>query len=175
MISQRYRLVLLGLILVVLAGGFRILIEQVQLRRPIPPGTEIYSRTTYELCSHVETTKAQLPQKKQLTLSDLRSLYPSQDGWRSELAEKEVDLARTIQELCPTCRKQTHLGCRGNFVAVVRGPAGVDGGVVRVTKIRVADLPSDLRKQAEQGMLNLPDETSLYQILDSLEENTGSY
>ena len=40
-----------------------------------------------------------------------------------------------------------------------------------MTKIRVDSLPAELRKEAKNGMLDIPDEETLLHILDSLEED----
>lgn len=63
-------------------------------------------------------------------------------------------------------------GEKGGFVAVIRGRPALMG-VIRVTKTRVDSLPSELRRKAKDGILDLPDEETLLQILDSLEEESG--
>lgn len=108
-----------------------------------------------------------------LTLRDLRQLYPSGQGWRSSYGDHQVMVSRTVENLCDKCSEVTHLGEKGGFVAVIRGPAGVNGGIVRVTKFKTNSLPAELRLKAEKGLLDLPDEEALVQILDSLEESSG--
>ena len=167
------RLLVYVLLAIVFVGGYYLWKEQVVTRRPLPEGIKILVQTDYNLCKHKgckETTPLEL---KVLTLHDLRQLYPSQEGWQSRREGNQVMVSRTLENLCEKCSRVTHLGEKGGFVAVIRGPAGVDGGIIRVTKIRVNSLPEELRGKIEKGLLDLPDEETLLQILDSLEENSG--
>ncbi len=170
--KKGYRAVLYLILLVAVAGGFRLLYQWILSGRAIPPETKIFSSTLYILCGHEDGATLNIPRKEKLTLQDLRSLYPARDGWRVGYTGDEVKINRTRQALCPSCRNKTHLGKKGDFVAVIRGPAGVDGGIIRVTALRLSSLPPTVRTQAEKGELDLPDEKALLQILDSLEENT---
>ncbi len=171
--KKKYQAVLYLILLVAVAGGFRLLYQGILSRRTIPPETKIFSRTFYSLCGHENRATLNIPRKGgKLTLQDLCSLYPARDGWRVRYAGKEVEISRTKNALCPSCRKKTHLGRKGDFLAVIRGPAGVDGGIIRATAIRLSDLPLTVRIKAQKGELDLPDEKALLQILDSLEENT---
>jgi len=172
MAKKRFRAVLYLILLVAVAGGFRLLYQGILSRRPIPPETKIFSRTLYSLCGHENRAALNVPREGKLTLQDLRSLYPARDGWRAGYAGNEVEISRTKQTLCPSCQKKTHLGRKGDFLAVIRGPAGIDGGIIRVTAIRLSNLPPTVRTQVQKGELDLPDEKALLQILDSLEENT---
>ncbi len=168
MLGKGFRVLLYGFILVALAGSLRLLNEQVTLRRPLSPETKISARTVYALCDH--EVKSQVDKQKEMSLMDLRKVYSPREGWRSRYIGKDLVFTRTEQGFCPACQKKTHLGEKGGYVAVVRGPAGIDGGIVKVTKIRITNLPSELQEQVRAGRLDLPDEEALLQILDSLEE-----
>ncbi|NPV28408.1 MAG: hypothetical protein HPY58_01885 [Firmicutes bacterium] len=174
MSSKGYRVLLYGFILVAVAGSLRLLQEQVTLRRPLAPETKISARTAYALCRHEVEFPAVLPGKKGLALIDLQQVYPPREGWRSKFTGGGLVFTRTKQGLCPVCRKKTHLGEKGGFLAVIQGPAGVNGGVVRVTKIRISTLPPEFQKRARAGRLDLPNEEALLQILDSLDEGAGN-
>ncbi|MDH7577990.1 MAG: hypothetical protein QHH75_09245 [Bacillota bacterium] len=174
MLSKGYRILLYGLILVAVAGSLRFLQEQVTLRRPLSPGTEISVSTVYALCNHEVKSRAELPQKKEMSLLDLRQVYPPRQGWRSKFIGNTLIFTRTDEELCPACRKKTHLGEKGGYVAVMRGPAGINGGIVKVTNIKIISLPPELQERVRAGDLDLPDEEALLQILDSLDEGAGN-
>lgn len=165
------RLLVFGLLVVVFVGGYYLWQEQVVVRRSFPEDTNIHVQTEYSLCGHQESLDTAPVDLKVQTLLDLRQLYSSQDGWQSRFADQQVMVTRTVDDLCEKCSQVTHLGEKGGFVAVIKGPVGVDGGIVRVTTIETDILPAELCAQAEEGMLDLPDEETLLQIMDSLEEH----
>ena len=169
--KKYYRLLLLLLLAVVCAAIYYLWQEQLVARRPFPDGTNILVKTEYTLCGHQEQTETTAVDLKVSNLRDLRAQFLPQEGWRSRYEREQVAVSRTLEDLCQKCSVLTHLGEKGGFVAVVRGPVGVDGGIVRVTKIRVDSLPAELRKEAKKGMLDIPDEETLLHILDSLEED----
>lgn len=169
---NRYRRVLLyGITAVILVGASFLLWDQALARRPFPTGAQITVKTSYDLCRHEISKTLSSSEIGVLTLKELRSLYPSRDGWRAQVKAKDVVVARAVDGLCERCSQITHLGEKGGFVAVIKGPSGIDGEVVRVTKTRVEILPPELRLKVSAGTLDLPDEESLLQILDSLEED----
>jgi hypothetical protein len=165
------RFVCYGLVLLVLAAGACLVRERIQLTRPLPAGTKVVIRTIYTLSKKEVYGSASLPSQKGFSTLDLLRLYPADQGWRPSFAAGEVILTRTVDGLSPDDMQKTHLGAKGGFVAVIRGPAGVDGGIIRVTTLRLSDLPADYQRQARQGTLDLPDEVALMQILDSLNES----
>lgn len=168
--KKYYRLLFYGILVVVAAGGYY-LQQYAAASRPFPDQMKILVKTDYILCKHQNCSEATPLALKVLTLHDLRELYSSQEGWRSRYENDQVIVSRTLESICPKCSRVTHLGEKGGFVAVIRGPAGVNGEIVRVTKIRVNSLPKDMRRKAQDGVLDLPDEEALLQILDSLEES----
>jgi hypothetical protein len=171
MLNRYRRIFLYGMIGVVLVAASFLFWNQALARRPFPTETQITIRTDYELCSH-EVNKTVFPSEIAVSnLKQLRSLYPSRDGWRAQIKAKNLVVTRTVAGLCEKCSQITHLGEKGGFVAVIKGPPGVKGDVVQVTKTRVETLPSELRLKISTGTLDLPDEESLLQVLDSLEEN----
>lgn len=171
--QKHSRLPIYILLVIVFAGSYYLWQEQVVGRRPLPEGIKILVTTDYNLCKHEDCKETTPLDLKVLTLRDLRQLYPSDQGWRSSYGDNQVMVSRKLDNLCEKCSEVTHLGEKGGFVAVMKGPAGVNGGIVRVTKIKTNSLPIELRRKAEKGLLDLPDEESLMQILDSLEENSG--
>lgn len=169
--KKYYRLLLLLLLIVVGAGSYYLWQEQVVARRPFPEGMNVLIKTDYTLCGHQEQTETTAVDLKVSNLRELRAQFLPQRGWESRYEGEQVVVSRALKDLCEKCSGMTHLGEKGGFVAVIKGPAGVDGGIVRVTKIRVNSLPAELRKDAEEGRLDIPDEETLMHILDSLEED----
>lgn len=173
MTGKASRLIFYLMMLLVLAGGFYLVQQRIQLARPLPAGTKVIARTAYSLCKHEVASNANLPNKKNYSTLDLLSLYPASQGWTPGFTNGGVILTRTVNGLCPICQNKSHLGEKGGFLAVIRGPAGVNGGIIRVTTIRLSSLPADYRQKAQGGTLDLPDEVALLQILDSLDEGSA--
>lgn len=173
-IKKPPRLVFYGVLLLVLAGCLYLGYMRILLERPLPAGTRVVIRTFYALSKSEVDSSAVLPEKKDYSALDLIGLYPADQGWKLSLAGGEAILSRTLAGLSPDDQRKTHLGEKGGFLAVIRGPAGINGGIIRVTTIPLASLPPDYRNQAEKGTLDIPDETSLLQMLDSFDENSGS-
>lgn len=169
--KKYYRLVFVLVLIIVCASGYYLWQEQVIARRPFSDNINISITTEYTICSHDESSETTPKILKVSNLRDLRDRFNAQDGWRSRYQGEQVVVFRKLEELCTKCSEVTHLGEKGGFLAVVRGPAGIDGGIMRVTKIRVDSLPSEMRKEAENGTLDIPDEETLLHILDSLEEH----
>lgn len=167
---KRYRAILYLVLLVAVFLGLRFANEQAVLRKPIPSGTEISAQTTYTLCHHEVTEPVNMPVRQMSALSLEKSALAGVD-WHPEYVGNKLILSRTAEGLCPADRKKSHLATKGEFITVVRGPAGIDGGVIKVTKIKVSSIPRDMQDEARAGKLNLPDGQSLLQILDSIEED----
>lgn len=160
------------ILLVVVAAGARLLHESVLSRRVIPPDVKICCRTLYTVCGHERENPVKLTRQGDLTVAYLLRLYPPKEGWHLEWRGGMVELRRQEEALCPSCQKKSHVGRKGDFVAVIRGPVGVNGGIIRVTSIKLSSLPQNIRREVERGTLDVPDEKVLMQIIDSLEEET---
>lgn len=171
MIVKGYRFFLCILIFVILAGSLRVWQERVALQRPLPPEVKVTIRVCYNLCNHKIETEVIPAEMKNLTVGQLRQLYSLRQGWHTEFNGKDLAITRKVKGLCEVCAKKTHLGEKGGFVAVIRGPTGINGGIIRVTKIKLVSLPSELREQVRMGQLDLPSEEALMQILDSFDES----
>lgn len=171
MFGKYRRLLFYAMATVALGGLIFLLGDRVLASRPFQAGTRVVVKTGYDLCGHEVVVRDGSPAELGApTLRELRYLYPRRQGWQIKVKERNVTAFRSLEELCENCSRLTHLGEKGGFVAVIRGPVGVDGGIVRVTKTRVDSLPAELRRKAREGTLDLPDEETLLQILDSLEE-----
>lgn len=171
MAKKKPPLLFYGMMLLVLAGGICLARERVLLARPLPAGTRVVVRTFYSLSANDADSSASVLDKQVYSALDLIRQYPPQQGWKLSRAGGEVLFTRTVDGLSPADQGKSHLGEKGGYLAVIRGPAGVNGGVVRVTTIRLSSLPAEYRQQAQQGTLDLPDEISLLQILESLDED----
>jgi hypothetical protein len=170
MAKKKPPLIFYGLVLLVLAGGFYLVQERILLTRPLPAGTRVVVRTFYSLSTSDVDSSASVLDEQVYSVLDLMRQYPPQQGWKVSRDGGEVIFTRTVDGLSPADQGKSHLGEKGGYLAVIRGPAGVNGGLIRVTTIRLSSLPDEYRQQAQEGTLDLPDEISLLQILESLDE-----
>ncbi len=129
---------------------------------------KIEGRVLYTLCGHWEPLN--LSSFSKITSEQLLDRFPEEQGWRIEDTGEKLIITKHIKALCPADEEKRHLGRFGDYVAVIKGPPGIDGGIVEVTDIKLSDLPSDLRKSAEQGTLNFPNAQSILEALDSMDE-----
>lgn len=128
----------------------------------------IEAKSLYTLCGHSEPLN--LGDLSGLTQEQLKVNFPREQGWEIEDTEKKVVITKKIKALCPMDEKKRHLGSFGQYVAVIKGPPGINGGIIEVTDIKLSNLPEHFRKQAEQGILDFSSAQHLLEALDSLDE-----
>lgn len=128
----------------------------------------VEGRSFYSLCGHWEPLN--LENYHHVTSESLLDTFPASRGWSIEDLGDKLLITKNIKGLCPADENKKHLGKFGDFVAVVKGPVGVNGGIIEVTNIKLSNLPEDFRQQAESGTLDFPDGQSLLEALDSLDE-----
>lgn len=128
----------------------------------------VEGRSHYSLCNHWEPLN--LENFQDVTSDNLLDTFPPDQGWSIEDAGNKLLITKNINGLCPADEKQRHLGQFGDFIAVVKGPVGINGGIIEVTDIKISGLPENFRQQAELGTLDFPDGQSLLEALDSLDE-----
>lgn len=128
----------------------------------------VEGRTLFSLCGHWEPLT--LGNFSGLTPENLRKDFPSSQGWHVEDNGEKIIITKEINALCPEDDKKRHLGSFGEYVAVVKGPPGIDGGIVEVTEIKLSELPQQFRVQAENGTLDFSNAQHLLEALDSLDE-----
>lgn len=128
----------------------------------------IEGRSVYTLCGHSEPLN--LGSFRGMSLDYLLDNFPADQGWAIEDTGEKILITKKINALCPKDDGKRHLGHFGKYVAVIKGPVGIDGGILEVTDITLSSLPDDLRQQAQQGTLEFPDAQSLLEALDSMDE-----
>ncbi|WP_227765820.1 hypothetical protein [Zhaonella formicivorans] len=129
---------------------------------------EIYKH--YEICNHTvkeQEFKTILDDKR---LAELKIQFPSEEGWSIESNLNSVRIERRIDELCPEDAEKRHLAAAGEFLAVFKGPVGVNGGLERITDIRIQSLPAEWQEKVYRGLLDFSSEAELLEALDSLDE-----
>lgn len=129
---------------------------------------KLEGRSLYTVCGHSEPLN--LGNFNGVTTEQLLKRFPAKQGWTIEDNGTKLIITKNINALCPEDDVKRHLGRFGQYVAVIKGPVGIDGGIVEVTDIKLADLPDQFRSQAEQGTLNFPSAQSLLEAMDSLDE-----
>lgn len=123
-----------------------------------------------------------------LTREDLNKKYPSGEGWTVDFrGDGLVVINHTLDDFCSRHKNYRHLGLYRNVLAVYQGPLGYDDKLLGLEeRKRLEQLPSDLREKLEMaanyGNLNeiqrdalrseleFPDETSLNNALENLDE-----
>jgi hypothetical protein len=171
MLRKEGRIIIYTFAFLVALGSFYVIQQRAELQRPLPSGAKVFTKVVYGTCGHQVENEVDLAKVGEMSVASLQKLYPPSQGWKMVRTGERFVFSRVEEGLCEDCSHKTHLGEKGGFVAVIRGPAGVDGEVLRVTKVRVSSLPEELRKQVEKGCLDLPGEEELLQILDSYDEN----
>ncbi|MHB1126439.1 MAG: hypothetical protein ACYC2T_05700 [Bacillota bacterium] len=138
----------------------------------VAPGTKVFIQNRYRLCNH------QLPVDVPSDLSlvgiaweDLDKTFAQKQGWTIEKPVRgTILLTRQVEGLCPEDAVKRHLGAVGDYVAVFIGPVGINGGLEKVTQIRVGTLPEKWQELVRKGALDFHNEQELLQALDSFDE-----
>lgn len=128
----------------------------------------VEGRTLYTLCGHWKPLS--LDDLDGVSPEQLKERFPSGQGWHVQDTGEKIIVTKDIKALCPEDGNQRHLGCFGEYIAVVKGPPGVNGGILEVTEIKLKSLPLSFQKEAEQGTLDFASAQSLLEALDSLDE-----
>ncbi|GAW92724.1 hypothetical protein [Calderihabitans maritimus] len=125
----------------------------------------------YAVCEHTITKeKEDIQHLDGLSVNELQQTFSQEEGWTVYEAGDYIILSRQIEDLCPEDAKKRHLGAYGDYVAIIRGPVGIDGGVVSVTDVRIDSLPRPWQQQVREGTLNFGSVEELLEALDSLDE-----
>jgi len=128
----------------------------------------VEARTLYTLCGHIEPLS--LGDLNGMSLEELGKKFPRRQGWVIEEAGSKILITQKLDTLCSDCEGKRHLGAFGDFVAVVKGPVGVEGGIVEVTNIKIEDLPPQWQEQIKRGRLDFSSAQEMLEALDSLDE-----
>ena len=128
----------------------------------------IEGRTVFSLCGHSEPLN--LGSFQGASEEFLLENFPADQGWTIEDTGEKLVLTKKINALCPADDAKRHLGHFGDYIAVIKGPVGVDGGILEVTDIPLSSLPKHVREQAKKGTLAFSDVQSLLEALDSMDE-----
>ena len=104
-------------------------------------------------------------------IDSLVKKYPPEDGWVVDnLNPKHILIYKKQTGLCPNDIGKRHLGIQGEYVAVYRGPVGINAGIERVTEIKVQQLPQEFREKVKLGLLDFANENELMEALDTIDE-----
>ncbi|WP_366922603.1 hypothetical protein MFMK1_003070 [Metallumcola ferriviriculae] len=111
-----------------------------------------------------------------LSITKVKDLLPREQGWVVNKDGDQISITKYQEGFCPEDENKTHLGAVGEFVAVFKGPVGVNSHIIEVTDIPVANLPIDWQEQVERGELDFQNVKKLKETLDSLDEySLGEY
>lgn len=152
------------------------------LQKEVTSETRVYLRELYALCQkyslacYNETLlegAARLAMNG-LALNDLMEKYPEEAGWEVIWGDRRLSLQQKLPGLCPRHKERWHLAAddTGEKVAVYLGPpqVGLEGGVVRVTEIRIDRLTVELQEKIAGRYFEFITWDDLIATLDSLSE-----
>lgn len=137
----------------------------------IAPGTAIQLKIHYKLCNHTETSLMERNEDwvgKQVNELSLR--FPKEQGWKMERFNGSIVFSRDEMGLCPEDANKRHMGAAGEYIGIFIGPPGINGGLDKLTRIRVEQLPEHLKVLANSGRLEINREEELAQVLDGYDE-----
>jgi len=197
-ILQRYRHIFIWMLLVAFISFVAVYIYMIRLpgdlknaenvfvtpvmNKVIGPEVKITMREWYAICQKYRfscgeektlegTARAEL---NNLTEAELQTRFPESAGWKIIWEEKRLIIEHTEAGLCPEHQKRWHLLAdeTGQKVAIFLGPGeiGKEGGLVRVTDIKINGLPANLQEKIKNGSLEFLDWDDLIATLDSLAE-----
>lgn len=144
-------------------------VEKIEVKK-VSQEADIIFGAFYLACDHLikETPKQDL---RGLNLDALLKIFPSKEGWVVDtLNPQHIIIYQKKEGLCPADSLKSHLGISGDYVAVYRGPIGLNGGIERVTDIRVDELPAEFKEKIKNGDLDFANEAELMDALDTMDE-----
>jgi hypothetical protein len=129
----------------------------------------------YTLCGHITPLEFQTEQLNVLNLEDLKRAFPAEAGWKIEPDPTgAITITQIIYGLCPVDAQKRHLGELAGFVSVYIGPAGTNGGLDRITNIKLINLPKDWQQLIKNNAIEFANEKDLLEALDNLDEYLSS-
>ena len=106
-----------------------------------------------------------------LNVNELLRRFSPDDGWVVDnLNSNRIVIYQNVEGLCPDDASKRHLGSKGDYVAVFRGPIGINGGLERVTTIKLDQLPQQFEQKLINGELDFANENELMDALDTIDE-----
>jgi uncharacterized protein YcgL (UPF0745 family) len=134
--------------------------------------TPVVLEKVFTECGHVVT--GELENRKNLvgkTLEEIRQQYPYKEGYLAWFNEdKSLVIHQRVEGWCPEDDSKCHLGVYKDHVAVYRGPAGYNEEILRITRIKIDSLPTEVREEVRTGKMEFTNETTLNDALESLDE-----
>ncbi|NLO90239.1 MAG: hypothetical protein GX088_07975 [Clostridia bacterium] len=128
----------------------------------------VEAQRVYDICGHKEPLN--LGSISNVSIKELRETFPTKEGWNIEEKGNKLILAQKLNILCSKCEGERHLGAFGEYVAVIKGPPGVNGGYLEVTNIKIKELPLQWQEMIKKGELNFPSAEKMLEAMDSLDE-----
>lgn len=124
----------------------------------------------YSLCQHLIEQKVPIDIYG-LNVNELLRRYSPDEGWVVDnLNSNRIVIYQKVEGLCPEDALKRHLGSKGDYVAVFRGPIGINGGLERLTTIRLEKLPQQFKEKLIKGELDFSNENELMDALDTIDE-----
>lgn len=145
--------------------------SQVENEKTIRPETPVVKEYAYTKCRHMVVNRLKAGNLAGKTLAEIRKMYPSSQGYLVWISrDGKLIIHKRIEDWCPTDRHRVHLGINKGYVAVFRGPGGINDEVLRTTLIQADSLPEQMRRSIEAGVLEFDSEDEAYFVLENLDE-----
>lgn len=138
----------------------------------VPSKTEPRVEKYFTQCGHTETIPVPLGIKDEwITEDSIAAMFPATEGWTVSIDEnKSLVLTKRMDQLCPDCETKRHLGVMDGYIAIFRGPAGSLGTLIKVTGLKITDLPLSWQDIIIGGRATFNSESELKEALENLDE-----
>lgn len=124
----------------------------------------------FQTCNHTVVLEEYKMAFTDANLAELQAKYPASDGWKTKSSNGLLIFQMDLEGMCPEDAAKRHLGVAGEYLAIFKGPVGLNGGLEKVTNIKVNSLPDEWREKVHRGLLDFASEAELLEALDSLDE-----
>ncbi|HWP95819.1 MAG TPA: hypothetical protein VN426_03140 [Syntrophomonadaceae bacterium] len=137
----------------------------------IEADTQVVFEQEYTKCEHVII--AAFPQRDQLngrSLQEVQQSYPAEKGYQISWQGKTLVIHQKTEDWCPKDKGKLRLKAYQNKVAVYQGPDAEHDILLKVTRIPLASLPSDIQKSITDSKLEFYTQEDLNDALENLDE-----
>jgi hypothetical protein len=104
------------------------------------------------------------------SLDEIRAKYTEVNGFTISFKDNSLIIHQTIDDWSPEDKAKYRLKEFRGMVAIYIGPDGENDSLQRVTAIRFATLPSEIKEAIEQGRYEFNSEEAVNDALENLDE-----
>jgi hypothetical protein len=133
--------------------------------------SQIIFEREYARCGHLVISE--YSQRENLmgkTLTELRSVFRYDDGYKLDLQGNTLVIRQKIDDWCPDDKNMYRLKEYQGRVAIYQGPDSSNDKLLRVTNIPMVSLPEDIQDKIRQGSYEFTSEEALNDALENFDE-----